>query len=68
MKEKERMPTNNMVQNSSRKLKSEAYVKANPIGKKEKFITYSNFYSSAGEILMKFDAKNARMDILYVAH
>ena len=68
MKEKERMPTNNMVQNSSRKLKSEAYVKANPIGKKEKFITYSNFYSSAGEILMKFDAKNARMDILYFAH
>ena len=60
IKEKERMPTNNMVQNSARKLKSEAYVKANPIGKKDKFTAYSNFYSSIGEILVKFDAKKPK--------
>ena len=68
IKEKERMPANNMVQNSSRKLKSEAYVKANPVGKKDKFTTYSNFYSSVGEILMKFDARNAQIDILYFSY
>lgn len=65
IKEKERMPVNNMVQNSSRQLKSEAYVKANTAGKTDKFTTYSNFYSSIGEILVKFDAKNGKMDFLY---
>lgn len=68
IKEKERMPTYNMVQNSSRRLKSEAYIKANPIGKKDKFTAYSNFYSSVGEILVKFDAKNAQIEFLYFAH
>ena len=65
-KEKERMPVNNLVQNASYQLKSEAYVKKHPIGKGDKkFITYSNFYSSAGEILMKLDGKERRMEILY---
>ena len=65
-KEKESMPVNNLVQNASYPLKSEAYVKKHPIGKGDKkFITYSNFYSSVGEILLKVDGKKRRMEILY---
>ncbi|TRX58743.1 hypothetical protein FNH22_12770 [Fulvivirga sp. M361] len=58
--------TNSMVHNSSRQLRSEAFVKKNPIEKKDKHsVVYSNFYSSVGEILMRIDNRSGEVDIMY---
>lgn len=65
IKEKERVSFNPILQHSSLQLKSEDYIKKQAKGNEKNSVSYNNFYSPGGEMLIKFDTKNTLLEILY---